>query len=212
MRAPVFMVVLCCVMAQPASADSACETFAVPVGPSRINLAPPRGFIEVCGRDAALCTMLTAGYPKSIKTLGYFLSPQEWDQYRGGHLSGFTHYLIAQLANGVSPAEFADLKHFIRSQHGDIPDHARLPAAFDSEEKSNLGVFEDSDDAIAFGVVMKLRPAASAPITLASANTAFLAKDHLLSLYVFVDVTAKPSGEPAKQLTREWLGCLRRAL
>jgi len=212
MRAPVFMALLCCLMAQPAIADSACGSFAVPVGPSRINLAPPSGFVEVCGRDSPLCTRLTAGYPKTAKTIGYFVNPQEWDQYRGGHFSGFSHYLIAQLANGVLPAEFSDLRRFIRSQQGDIPDHTQLPANVDSEEKANIGVFEDSADAIAFGVVMKVRPAASAPITLASANAAFLAKDHVLSLYVFVDVTAQPSGEPAKRLTRQWLACLRRAM
>jgi hypothetical protein len=155
--------------------------------------------------------MLTAGYPKTTKTLGYFVSPQEWDQYRGGHLSGFSHYLIAQLATGASSADFAGIRRFVRSQNGDIPDHTQLPASFESEGKANIGVFEDSDDAIAFGVVMKVRPGASAPITLASANTVFLAKEHVLSLYVFVDVTSKPSGEPAKSLAREWLGCLRKA-
>jgi hypothetical protein len=76
-------------------------------------------------------------------------------------------------------------------------------------------VFEDSADAIASGVLMKLKPttSASAPPeqVLASSNMAFLAGGRVLSLYAFTDVTSQPSAEPVKKMTREWLRCLRNA-
>ena len=195
-------------------AESSCGTFQAAVPAPALDLAPPADFVEICSKDAPLCAKLASGYPPTAKMVGYFVNPEEWQRYREGRLSGFTRYLIAQVSEGTAPSDFLGLKSFVRSRQGDIPDNTELPPAFDSAGRSNIGVFEDSDDAIASGVVMKLQrpePGPSSTVILASANIAFLANERVLSLYVFTDVTAQPSAEPVKQLTREWLRCLRRA-
>jgi len=214
MRTLIGLLVVLCLNSSPTAADSSCGSFQASVAPPPLELAPPAGFVEICSRDTALCAKLASGYPPTAKTVGYFVTSQEWDQYREGRLSGFTRYLIAQVSEGTAPSEFPDLKNFIRSQQGVIPDNTELSPVFDAVGRSNIGVFEDSETAISSGVVMKLQPATSGPpadLILASANTAFLTKGRVLSLYAFTDVTAKPSAEPVKQLTREWLKCLRSA-
>lgn len=214
MRMFIGLLAVLCLNPQPTAADSSCGSFQASVAPPALELAPPAGFVEICGRDAVLCARLSSGYPPTARTIGYFVTPEEWVQYREGRLSGFTRYLIAQVSEGTAPTEFPDLKNFIRSRQGAIPDNTELPPVLDAVGRSNIGVFEDSDDAISSGVVMKLQPATSGPPTdliLASTNTAFLTKGRVLSLYAFTDVTAKPSAEPVKQLTREWLKCLRSA-
>ncbi|MBC7882371.1 MAG: hypothetical protein H7Y37_13690 [Anaerolineae bacterium] len=195
-------------------AKSNCGSFQAAVPGPALDLAPPAGFIEICGKDKALCEELTSGYPPSVKTVGYFLTPLEWQRYRQGRSIGFTRYLIAQVAGSTSPSEFSKLKNYIRSRQGDIPDSTDLPPSFNSSGQSNLGVFEDTNDAIAIGVIMKLqsaKPKVLADVVMASTNIAFVTKKRLLSLYVFVDVTSRPRAAPAKQLTREWLQCLRSA-
>jgi hypothetical protein len=214
MRAVVaILAALLCQRALPAIAQPKCGSFPAPVPAPALDLAPPADFVEICSKDAVLCAKLASGYPPTAKMVGYFVIPEEWQRYREGQLSGFTRYLIAQISEGTKPADFSGLRSFIRSRQGEIPDNTELSPAFDSAGRSKIGVFEDSDDAIASGVIMKLRHPGSGPsstVILASANMAFLAKDRVLSLYAFTDVTAQPSAEPVKQLTREWLRCLRR--
>jgi hypothetical protein len=119
--------------------------------------------------------------------------------------------LIAQ-ATSISPGDLPDLKNHLRSRQGAIHDHTALPNILQSEGRANIGVFEDTDDAIAFGTIMQLGtrpPAPAKDLVLASTNTAFIVREKVLSLYVFLDVTATNDVEAVKRLTREWLGCLR---
>src|SRR5262245_30530525 len=102
--------------------DSGCGTFGSKAGEASIDLAPPVGYVEICGQDAELCAVLTSGYPASVTTLGYFVTPDEWKRYKTGG-TGFTNYLIAQLAGSMSPADLAGFKDYIRSNQGSIPDH-----------------------------------------------------------------------------------------
>src|SRR5262245_11494604 len=181
-----------CLGALPAVADPNCGSFRAPVPAPALDLAPPANFVEICSQDASLCARLASGYPPTEKLVEFFVTSEEWQRYRGGQLSGFNRYLIAQISEGTKPSDFSDLRSFIRSRQGDIPDNTELPPAFDSAGKSSIGVFEDSDDAIALGVIMRLRQPEVGPssaLILASANIAFLATERVLSLYAFVDVT-----------------------
>lgn len=195
----------------PALADGACGTF-VARG-SRVDLAPPAGMIDICSRDAVLCNRLTSGYPPSTKTLGYFVTTDEWNRYEAGTSRGFERYLIAQAAMGTPASAFEGLRDFIRSRQGVIPDHSTLPSVLQATGRASLGVLEDSSDAIVVGVVSSLRllPPAVGEMTLASTNIALLSQNEVLSLYVFVDVSKELDTAPVTSLTKQWLGCIRSA-
>jgi hypothetical protein len=75
------------------AAETGCGSFALPVDGRNLDLAPPHGFVEICGQDANLCRTLTAGYPPSVPTLGYFVSPEDWKRFKSGPPIGFTRYL-----------------------------------------------------------------------------------------------------------------------
>jgi hypothetical protein len=207
-------------LAAPEEARSTCSSFKTEIGGRPVELAVPGGYVEICSRDAVLCRILTAGYPASVKTIGYFATPEEWSRYQADpdRAGGFTRYLIAQHAGGMSPNEFTGFREYVRSRQGKIPDSTELPAVLEKTGQANIGVFEDADDAIAFGAVMKVQSAASEPnagpreeTLLASTNLAFRTEQYVLSLYVYIDTKSEQRVEIVKDLTREWLQCLRSA-
>jgi hypothetical protein len=180
---------------------------------SGIDLAPPNGYLEICSKDKSLCAVLTAGYPASVTTLGYFVVPEEWEAYKRSPPQSFTRYLIAQLATSKSAADLAGFKRYLHAQQGSIPDHSRVPAVLESEGRVALGILGETDSSISFGTVMRLRPPADSlatRITLVATNSAVVAKGHLLSVYVFRDFREPPDIEAVEQLTRTWLACLAR--
>ena len=192
---------------------ASCGSFVSKVDAASLDLAPPTGFVEICGQDAELCRVLTAGYPPTAKTLGYFVTSEEWMRFKKQPI-GFTRYLIAQLATSMAPEDLAGLKEHIRSQQANIPDHTELPAIVESQGRAPIAIFEDADDAIAFGAVMKLRTKPPSPpkdATLASTNAALVMKGRVMSLYAFIDVTESKDVDAVKNLTRNWLQCLRAA-
>ena len=188
-----------------------CEAFNV--SDSDLKLDPPADMIDVCSRDSELCQKLTNGYPPSVKTLAYFVTMSEWKEYQAGKRLGFSRYLIGQEALGMTSSAFGGLKDFIRLRQGDMPDNSTLPAVLQSTGRVNLGVLEESTDAIVVGVVSKVQSPAPGPqeIILASSNVALLSRERVLSLYVFVDITRDSDYSPMRQLTDEWLGCIREA-
>ncbi len=198
----------------PAKADGPkWEPFVSNVDGTTLDLAPPAGFVEICGQDAQLCHNLTAGYPPSTKTLGYFVLSEEWKQFRKERI-GFSRYLIAQLAISLSPDDLPGLKKHILSNQGSIPDHTSLVKILELKGRAPIGVFLDTADAIAFGQVLKLRmnpPAPPKDIILASTNVALAVKGKMLSLYAFDEVAEDMNVEAVKELTRKWLECLRAA-
>jgi hypothetical protein len=204
-------IALAIVSSSSAFAADACGSFKA--GSKVTDLSPPKDFVDACSRHSALCHRLTAGYPPSAKTLAYFVTEKEWQEYRAGTRDGFTRYLIAQSAERTPASDFANLKRYIRSRQGDIPDHTRLPSVLQSEGRANLGILEESEDAIVSGVVMKVSvppPGPTRSISLASSNTAFLSKGELFSLYVFVEIPDAAEPSAVKALTKEWLSCLRK--
>jgi hypothetical protein len=191
-----------------------CAVRAVPVPGTQIELLPLAGFVEVCGQDTTLCRQLTAGYPPTTTTLGYFVPEQEWRAHRRGTLRGFTQYLIAQGAGSLSPSGFPAFKRQIHTQQGQIPDHSRLPALVESGGRVALGVFDESENSISFGVVMAMRPAGSdesAAIRMVATNSALVLGQRVLSLYVYRRFRAAADVEGAEEQTKAWLGCLRKA-
>lgn len=195
----------------PAWAGPKCGTFKV--SDSSLNLAPPADMVDICSRDSQLCQKLTSGYPPSVKTLAYFVTASEWKEFQAGERLGFNQYLIGQEALGMPSSAFEGLKEFIRSRQGDIPDNSVVPEVLQSAGRVNLGVLEETTDAIVVGILAKLQSPTSAQneIILASSNIAFLSRERVLSLYAFVDITQDSDYSPMRQLTDEWLGCIREA-
>ena len=194
-------------------ADPSCGSFSMQ-GHSIRDLRPPNGFVEICSQDEPLCNLLTKGYPPSAKTIGFFVLALDWESYRRGEINGFSKSLIAQVSGNTPASKFGEFKAGLRARQGDIPDKTDLPAMLESKGRANLGIFEDAEDAISFGVTMKIQTKdskAAGDFFFTSANTAFLANDEVYSLYANVSSSENLSAEPAKQLTREWLACLRAA-
>lgn len=195
----------------PSVAGEACSSFQARDGADRFDIAPPTGLVEVCSQDATLCRRLTEGYPLTAPTMGYFVTPEEWAQFKKGGLPGFTNYLIAQVAETTDPAQLPQLKEFIRSKQGDIPDHTKLPDIIKVKGETNLGVVSESNDSIVFGKVAKLRTPASAEkdISLVALNAAVVFGPRMLSLYSFRDYRSPADVAAAKSLMNTWVQCLR---
>jgi hypothetical protein len=195
-------------------AQSVCGAHPFSPAGTQLQLLPPAGFVEVCAHDTALCRRVSAGYPPSATTLGYFVPETEWRAYRQGTIHGFTQYLIAQRASSISPSSLPKFKQHVRAQQGDLPDHTRLPAQLESGGRVPLGVFDESENSISFGVVMSMRSAGddeSANMRLVATNSALALGPHVLSLYVYRRFRAISDIDAAKQQTRTWLSCLRNA-
>jgi hypothetical protein len=189
----------------------ACSAYPVQAPAGRLDLTPPIGFVEICSQDAKLCDRLTRGYPPSVQTVGYFVSPQEWAQFKKGTLLGFSHYLIAQVSRSTPPDRFPGVKDFIRSRQGAVPDHTDLPGTLKSQGRVSLGVIEETTDSISFGAIMK-NQAVSSPeteIALVSINAALVTGPHVLSLYLFRAFHTMKDVEMSKELTKTWLQCIR---
>ena len=189
-----------------------CAARALAVTGDEAALLPLAGFVEVCRQDTALCRRLSAGYPPSTTTLGFFVPDEEWVAYRRGALQGFTQYLIAQKAGSMSPSAFPGFKQHLHAQQGGIPDHTRLPAQLEPGSRVPLGIFDESDNSISFGVVMSARPAGTgqaAPIALVATNSALALRSRVLYLYVYRRYGTAADIDRAKEQTRAWLGCLR---
>lgn len=198
----------------PASAaDPKCGTFEARAVPPPLELAPPAGFIEVCGKDPALCAKVAAGYPPEARLVGYFVMPAEWSEHQAGKRTEFSRYLVAQIVPGMEPLHFPRLREFARAQRGTAAAGTKRAPVFDASGRSIIPVFEDADDAVASGMMLKRKADATAPIeiVLASVNIAYLTKDRVLSLYTYANVSADPSSAPVEKLAREWLACLRSA-
>jgi hypothetical protein len=195
-------------------AQAPCAARPHSVAGTQLELLPLAGFVEICGQDAALCRRLTAGYPPSTTTLGYFVPQEEWRTYRQGTFQGFTQYLIAQGAASLSPSGLPAFRRYIRAQQGEIPDHTQLPALVESGRRVPLGVFDESESSISFGVVMSMRPVGSdeaSLVRLVATNSALALGPRVLSLYVYRRFGAASDVELAKEQTKTWLGCLRKA-
>jgi hypothetical protein len=203
--------ILLLMCASPSSARDTCSSFMAKDGADRFDVAPPAGFVEVCAQDAVLCRRLTEGYPPTAPTVGYFVTPQEWAQLKKGTLSGFTSYLIAQVAETTDPAQFARLKEFIRSKQGDIPDHTKVPEYIKLKGEANLGVVSETDESIVIGHIAKLRiaPSPDKEVSLVALNAAVVFGPRVLSLYSFREYRSPADEAEAKSLMTTWLHCLR---
>jgi len=189
-----------------------CGSFPIKTGGERLDVAPLMGFVEVCSQDAALCRALTQGYPPSAMTVGYFVTADEWARFKKGALPGFTNYLIAQIAKSTSPANLPDIKAFLKSRQGQIPDHTKVPDVLKVQDEVNLGVIGESDDSIVIGKVAKVQlPSSPAKIGMVSLNAVFALGPRVLSLYSFREYRSAPDLAAAKAATTTWLQCLRAA-
>jgi hypothetical protein len=79
---------------------------------------------------------LTAGYPPSVQTIGYFVPVEQWQSYQNGQHKGFSPYLIAQKGRTLSPEEFEDFKRYVHSRQGELA--ARQIHTFFTRERLQL--------------------------------------------------------------------------
>ena len=191
-------------------AQGACQSFAQPVSGAAIDLAPLSGYVEICGKDAALCQRLTSGYPPSVVTLAYFLASDEWDAHVRDPSTNFGHYLIAQLAGGMKPADLPGFKSYVHAQNGTIPDHTQLPSLLQVNGQASLGILDESDSSISFGTVMLLRRGAEpAPIQIVATNSMLATRGRVLSLYVYRTMRDTSDVSAAVRQTKQWLACIK---
>jgi hypothetical protein len=192
----------------------ACDSRQAQAADSSVDLAPPPGFIEICSLDSQLCRVLTAGYPPSVRTLGYFADSADWNAFQKDSTVGFKHYLIAQLATTMRPEQLAGFKQYLRSQQGNIPDHSSLPSVLAAQGRVPLGIIAETPTSISFGTVMTATPVTTPsahPMVLVATNTAAVLKNHMFSLYVFRDYRGDDDIDSTKATTQKWLQCLARA-
>ncbi len=158
------------------AAPELCDSFRDPKGRSVVDFAPPSGFLDVCSRDAALCDLVTRGYPQSVQTIGYFVPAEEWLRYQKRELRGFSRYLIGQRGRTLSAKDFSDFKSYVHEKQGDIPDHTELPKHLKDFGQVPLGITGETDDSLSMGMLMNLGPADGSQLVLASINIALQLK------------------------------------
>jgi hypothetical protein len=169
------------------------------------DVAPPSGFVDVC-TDKELCKKLTRGYDAAtVTTLAYLVPESEWPKPADAPPpGGFKRYLIAQVAPSKKPENLAALKALIRSQAA-VP-ATKLAEVLAKDGQASLGVFDETPSSISFGAAMKRDPG-----IMAMSNTAMVAKNRVLSLYVYANLANADQIGELKTLTSKWLGCLRAA-
>lgn len=211
-RVPTAVLVGLFVAVNSATAQSTCASWKYTAGGTPLELAPPKGYTEICSQDAALCHTLTAGYPPSAITVGYFVPSEEWAAFRQHKANGFRHYLIAQIAGSMTARDLPALKEHIHVQQGDVTDHTELPSVFEARGRAPLGIFAETEKSISFGVVMRLHPTTGGPdaadVVLVATNSALAIGERMLSLYVYHDYTTESDIPAAEKLTRDWLSCI----
>jgi hypothetical protein len=155
--------------------------------------------------------MLTQGYPPSVQTIGYFVPVEEWERYQKGQHKGFSRYLIAQKGRTLSTEDFAEFKHYVHSQQGNIPDHTKLAALFESRGQVSLGIVDESPDSISIGTVLKLTETAlKRDLVTAAVNVALQIKGESLSLYAYDSAKDANDTDRVKELARRWVRCIRK--
>ena len=203
---------LCAVLiAAPELSAQVCDSWRARAGDTTIDLAPPRGFIEVCATNHRLCGVLTAGYPPSVQTLGYFVAANDWERFRKDSSLGLNHYLIAQVALTRGADQLPGFKSYLRAQQGDIPDHSQLPSTLAAQGRMPLGILDETPTSISSGVVMAARPvtsSSSASIVLVASNSAAAVSGRLLSLYVYLSYKNESDIDSVKAVTKKWLQCI----
>lgn len=200
--------------ARDALAQATCTALPRPANGGLIDVAPPPSYTDACAEDLALCRRLTAGYPPGVTTLAYLVPTSDWESFRQGGLRGFRLYLIAQLADGMGPADLPRFKAYVRAQQGDIRDHTEPPPVIELRERTPLGIFAETDRSISFGMLLRIQPAGgpdSLRLALVATNSAVVVGQQMLSLYVYREYRASDDLQAAKQLTQEWIACVARA-
>jgi hypothetical protein len=194
---------------EASAAEVRCGTAPVKFNGRPLDLAPPMGFVEICAKDRALCAVLTAGYPPTVTTLGYFVRADEWEARKKAG-SGFHNYLIAQ-ADESKPAMLAELKGYVKSRDGAMPDHTDLPGTLLSRGRVNLGIVDESNDSITTGVLLRTQPATllMREIRQVALNSVVVVGPTILSLYLFRDFETQKDVSMTKQRAKDWLQCLR---
>src|SRR5437867_950229 len=180
-----------------ALAAEPCGSFIDAKARSVVDFAPPSEFVDICSRASRLCSVLTKGFPSSVQTIGYFVPVEEWRRYEKGKLNGFSRYLIAQRGGPLSRERFREFKDYVREQHGDVPDSTDVVSGLESQGRVSLGVTNETEDSITYGVMIKQRSSkggSSVEMFLASINIAVQLRGESLSLYVNEEV---PRGCPA---------------
>ena len=183
-----------------------CDSQVRIAGNIEIDLATPGEYVDVCQKDRELCKSLTSGYPASVSTLAYFVTPNEWATFLEKQ-TGFSEYLIAQLSHGMAPEQLPGFKAYVRSQNGTVPDNTELHKLLADRGRVSLGVVDESPNSISFGVVLKVQDAVGT-MNLASINSAIVIRDRVLSLYAFQQVSTVDRTEPLRARSGRWLACL----
>jgi len=209
-RIPARLVLVLGCLAGSLDAQAPCSSAVRTAEGTPIDLAPPPGYIDVCSQDPALCELLTAGYPPSVSTLAYFVPPAQYAAYRQRE-TGFTRYLIAQLAGGMTAADLPDFKEYVRAQQGRIPDNTELPGLLQLQGQVGLGIVDESDSSITIGTIMKLTAGGDSTgesFALVATNTMIVHAGRVLSLYVYRSYEGATDLDGVTRETRDWIACL----
>ncbi len=194
-----------------ASSRAGCGQIQAALGGTAIGLAAPAGFVEVCTKDEQLCHELTSGYPPTVTTIGYFVPADKWAAHNRGEHPRLGRLLVAQETSTGEDA-FPALKEVLRERQGRIPDHSPVIPRLEHVERVDLGVLDEGADFISMGVIINAQvPGLAAVGPQVAINTAFVDRGHVLSLYTHCDFAGPRDEEECRQLTTEWLGCLRGA-
>jgi hypothetical protein len=219
-----------------AGAVSACESFLDPKKRSVVDFAPPAGFIEICSRDSLACEIFTMAERSTVreKIVGYFVTEEQWEQFRNGAPMGFSPYLIALRVETLSSEQFTELKADTRKKQGHIWDDTDLPDAQKPLLRVPMGVIDEAADSISVGAVAQvmapsreafekgrfISPAEKAlaqkngeaveeEMTIGSVHTVLRLKGETLFLNTYEPRDQPFDGASTKALARQWLECVR---
>jgi hypothetical protein len=208
---------LCLFTAWLRSVD-ACESFFDAKGRSKIDFAPPVGFVDFCSRDELMCYLLTTQFSQFVQTIGVFVNKDELERSREGGIFRFSRYLIAQRGDTISPETFGELKKSIREGGGDKPKSSSSDP-LQLKETISLGVVAETTDMIAWGILGRFTPPTNEGrlkrLTMVSIQAIWQLAGESLSLHAReewmfpMDGGSEPDGKSLKDLAERWIQCIR---
>lgn len=197
---------------------SACESFFDAKGRSKINFAPPVGFVDFCSRDELMCYLLTTQFSQSVQTIGVFVDKDELERSREGGILRFSRYLIAQRGDTLSPENFEELKDSIRQGRSAKPESLSSDP-LQLKEIISLGVVAETTDMIAWGILGRFTPPTDEGLlkrlTMVSIQAVWQFAGESLSLHAReewmfpMDGGSEPDGKSLKDLAERWIQCIK---
>lgn len=212
-------------------AQSGGKRITVTVGDAALSIAAPKGFVRVTAAQPRLLALGEQITPPTNRLLAYFVSAHDLQALAGGNGASFDRYFLVQTSrkaesHALSRANFAELRGVVRNQQAEMlrklePRIAQLSRRIEQARSREsgarvelsvgeivpLGVYQDTESAISFGMMSRVRYREGAEAderTIINVSTIVSPKGKLLFLYTYAKSDGPADLDWAKRAAASW--------